>query len=107
MALFVNLNHTISVVGYLIFDSNYTLGDVALNFLWKFDIASIIYIGIESLHWYWLGGSIYGIYCAALSLSLWFPLRDLNDISELVGSILMVAVKRKSIDWDEGFTPKR
>ena len=53
----------------------------------KLDTASIISIGIESLCCSQLGGNRDGIYGAALELPLWFILRDLNFISELVGSI--------------------
>ena len=53
----------------------------AFNSLWKFDTLSNIYIAIDSLCYSWLGGNIGYIYCAAILLTLWFPLRDLNVIS--------------------------
>ena len=44
-----------------LFALSFTLCDVSLNYLWKFDTASMIYIGIESLRCSQFGGNIDGI----------------------------------------------
>ena len=44
-----------------IFAVSFTLGDIALKYLWKFNTASIIFIDIESLCCYRSGGNIDGI----------------------------------------------